>query len=132
MPQNNLAKSIDVVLKVNGQAIAGQQNAVLFRQAQAITITNKIKSDWAESLAGVKSWSINCGGLYVLNARSLTMLEEAFMNNETIEVSFTLGNTNYSGNCLIVDFPLTPIFNQQFKYNLKLLGTGELHLNANN
>ena len=56
------------------------------------------------SLAGTKSWSINCGGLYLVNSKSLDLIEDAFLKNRPVEVSFTIGERKYNGSCLIVDF----------------------------
>lgn len=126
MKPSNLVKSVDVVLKIGGKPIGGQQNAVLTRQAEMIDITNKINGDWAEHLTGVKNWSLTCGGMYIIDAPGLELLENAFLNNQMVEVSFTIGNKVYEGNCLVVDFPLTAIYNTQFKYSIKLLGTGAL------
>jgi len=48
------------------------------------------------------------------------------MENKTVKVSFTIGSNTYNGSALLVDFPTSAIFNKEFKYNLKLLGTGPL------
>jgi predicted secreted protein len=128
MKPTNLVKSIDVILKINNKVVGGQQNASLVRQAAVIDITNKINGEWSESLAGTKSWSINCGGLYLVDSTSLEIIEDAFLKNYPVEVSFAIGDQKYSGSCLIVDFPLNTIFNNQFKYNMRLLGTGALNV----
>lgn len=128
MKPTNLVKSIDVVLKIDNQVIGGQQNASLVRQSAVIDITNKINGEWSESLTGTKNWSINCGGLYLVNSKSLDLIEDAFLKNHPVEVSFTIGERKYNGSCLIVDFPLNTIFNNQFKYNMRLLGTGALNV----
>lgn len=128
----DLVKSIDVIIKINEKVIGGQQGASLVRQSSIINITNKINGEWEESLAGTKSWSINCSGLYLVNADSLDLLENAFLNNEKIEVSFAIGDKKYSGKCLVVDFPVSAMFNAEFKYSAKLLGTGELSVLKNN
>lgn len=117
---------IDIVLYVNGKPVAGQQNAQLNRSMSPIDITNKINGDWQESLSGVRSWKIMCSGLYVVDAISLADLEDAFMNNEEIDVSISVSGKNYFGRALIIDFPVSSVFNAQFKYNLSLLGIGEL------
>lgn len=117
---------IDVVLLIGNKPVAGQQNAQLIRSMAPIDITNKINGSWQESLTGVRSWKVLCGGLYVVDATSLQQLEDAFMNNEEIAVRIGVGNKNYFGRALITDYPLSSIFNGQFKYNLTLLGTGEL------
>ena len=127
MKQSNLMKSIDLILKVNDTIIGGQQSAILNRKNEIINITNRINDEWQENLAGTKTWSINCSGLYVIDALSLELLEDAFLNNKKLTVSFTVGNKKYEGECLIVDYPLNAIFNTQFKYSLKLLGTGQLY-----
>jgi predicted secreted protein len=128
MKPTNLVKSIDVILKINNKVVGGQQNASLVRQAAVIDITNKINGEWSESLAGTKSWSINCGGLYLVDSTSLEIIEDAFLKNYPVEVSFAIGDQKYSGSCLIIDFPLNTIFNNQFKYNMRLLGTGALNV----
>jgi predicted secreted protein len=53
-------------------------------------------------------------------------LEDAFMNNKTVEVLISFGSTKLKGNAIITDFPLSSVFNKEFKYNIKLLGTGAL------
>lgn len=122
-----IQKGINIVIKIGDKPVAGQQNASLIRSMVPINITNKITGDWQESLSGLRSWRVGCGGLYVLNAESLHALEDAFMNNEEVEVSISTGDKNYSGRALITDYPLSSIFNVQFKYNLSLLGVGALN-----
>lgn len=118
---------IDIVIKVNNKPVAGQLNATLNRSMAPIDITNKINGDWKESLAGAHTWRVNCDGLYVVNEESLKALEEAFMDNEEIDVSIGFDNKNYFGRALITDYPVSSQYNAQFKYKLALLGIGELH-----
>lgn len=127
MIQNtNLGRSVDVVVSIDNRPIGGQQGANLIRQAQIIDITNKINGEWAENMSGTKNWSIVCSGLYVVNDKSFTLLEDAFINNKTVHVSVNVGSQTLAGEAIVVDFPLSAIFNKDFKYNLKLLGTGPL------
>lgn len=122
----NLGKSIDVVLSLNSIPLGGQQNASLIRQTAAIDITNKINGEWTENLAGTKSWSVQCNGLYVIDDKGFGKLEEAFMNNTKISVLISIGQKKYEGEALLIDFPLAAVFNKEFKYNLRLMGTGAL------
>lgn len=124
--RTNVGRSVDVVVSIDNYPLGGQQGANLMRQAQVINITNKINSEWAENLTGVKSWSVVCSGLYVVNDKSFSLLEDAFMNNKKVEVSINIGSQQLKGQALITDFPLNAVFNKEFKYNLKLLGTGAL------
>jgi predicted secreted protein len=123
---SNVARSIDTVIRLNGVALGGQQGANLIRQTEAIDITNRIHGEWAESLAGKKSWNIVCSGLYITNDKAFVLLEDAFMNNKTVEVLISFGGSKMKGNAIITDFPLNSVFNKEFKYNIKLLGTGAL------
>lgn len=123
---SNVARSIDTVIRLNDVALGGQQGANLIRQTEAIDITNRIHGEWAESLAGKKSWNIVCSGLYITNDKAFALLEDAFMNNKTVEVLISFGGSKMKGNAIITDFPLNSVFNKEFKYNIKLLGTGAL------
>ena len=124
--RTNMGRSVDVVIYLNNYPLGGQQGANLVRQAQVIDITNKINAEWSESLSGIKSWSIVCTGLYIVNDNSFALLEDAFMNNKPVEVSINIGSQQLRGKALITEFPLSAVFNKEFKYNLRLLGTGAL------
>ena len=124
--RTNMGRSVDVVIYLNNYPLGGQQGANLVRQAQVIDITNKINAEWSESLSGTKSWSIVCTGLYIVNDNSFALLEDAFMNNKPVEVSINIGSQQLKGKALITEFPLSAVFNKEFKYNLRLLGTGAL------
>lgn len=123
---SNVNKSIDVIVKSGDKVLAGQQNATLSQQAAVSDVTNRIKLDWEESLAGVRSWRVNCGGLYVMNQASLEELEQAFMDGLSISVSLALDGTWYEGECLITNFPLQATFNKGLSYSLVLMGIGPL------
>lgn len=124
--RTNMGRSVDVVIYLNNYPLGGQQGANLVRQAQVIDITNKINAEWSESLSGIKSWSIVCTGLYIVNDNSFALLEDAFMNNKPVEVSINVGSQQLKGKALITEFPLSAVFNKEFKYNLRLLGIGAL------
>ena len=124
--RTNMGRSVDVVIYLNNYPLGGQQGANLVRQAQVIDITNKINAQWSESLSGIKSWSIVCTGLYIVNDNSFALLEDDFMNNKPVEVSINVGSQQLRGKALITEFPLSAVFNKEFKYNLRLLGTGAL------
>ncbi len=124
--RSNAGRSIDVIVSLNGYPLGGQEGASLVRQAQVINITNKIHGEWEENLSGVKSWSVNCSGLYIVNDYSFSLLEDAFMNNTPVEVSITVNSQELKGQAIITEFPLNAVFNKEFKYNLRLLGSGAL------
>lgn len=125
-PRTNLGRSVDITLYIDGLPLGGQQSANLSRQSRLIDITNKINSEWEEVLGGTKSWSVVCSGVYVINDEALALLEDAFMNNKLITVSLNTGFQRLQGQALITDFPLSAVFDKEFKYTLNLLGSGPL------
>jgi predicted secreted protein len=123
----DVSRSVDVVISMNDKPLGAQTEATLNRSASAIEITNKINDEWEENLVGKKSWNIDCGGLYVVDNEALQILEQAFMKSEPITVKFGTASLQYSGKALITDFPLEAVYDEEFKYSLKLLGTGPLY-----
>ena len=119
-------QGFDVALKIGDEIVAGQLNVGLQRGQSPIDITNKITGVWRESLAGLKTWSLECSGVYVKDSQSLSLLEEAFMNNAIIEVIISRNDKQYKGKCLITNFPLKAEYNNYYKYSVSLLGDGEL------
>lgn len=125
-PKTNLGRSVDISLYINNLPLGGQQSANLSRQSRLIDITNRINPEWEETLVGTKGWSVMCSGVYVVNDKALELLEDAFMNNKLITVSIDTGFQTLQGQALITSFPLSVVFDREFKYTLNLLGTGPL------
>lgn len=123
MPTN---RGIDTILYIGDKVIGGQQNCILNRGMSAIDITNKIDNNWQEFLAGSKSWSVLCSGLYVKDENSFVLLEQAFQDGTPLDIKLTDNNREYKGRALITSFPAEAKFNAAFAYNINLLGTGPL------
>ena len=107
---------VDVLLKVETSAgvfttIGGQKGASLSRSAGTIDTTDKNSQGWAESMAGVKSWSMDCDAFVVLGDVSLNALFTAFEARTAINVTIRIGSDTdvngytYSGGAVITDFP---------------------------
>lgn len=123
---DNIKKGIDIILYVNGIPVGGQMGVMLNQMMTPIDITNKIKAEWTERMDGLKVWNVQCNGMYIANSNSLSLLEEAFMSNSGVEVEIIAGDVHFIGRGLITNFPLTAVFDKQFKYNISILGTGPL------
>jgi predicted secreted protein len=123
---DNIKKGIDIILYVNGVPVGGQMGVILNQMMTPIDITNKIKAEWTERMDGLKVWNVQCNGMYIANSNSLSLLEEAFMSNSGVEVEIIAGDVHFIGRGLITNFPLTAVFDKQFKYNISILGTGPL------
>lgn len=122
----DVQKGIDVMIRLNNQTLGGQLNATLSRSAKVIDITNKIDDEWSKNLTSIKSWRIDCNGMYVKNDTAFSVLQDAFLSNLPIDVEVKLDKVRYLGKALITDFPLNAVYNNSYKYNVRLLGDGEL------
>lgn len=106
---------VDVLLKVkNGSTyvpVGGQKGASLKRSASTIDVTDKNSDGWAESMAGVKSWSLDCDAFVVLGDVTLELLHTAFDKRTAMEIELRVGADDdsngytYTGSVVIVDFP---------------------------
>ena len=123
---SNIQKGINILLLLDNTPVAGQLNVNFERSMSPIDITNKINGEWKTSLTGIKNWKIVCNGAYILSADSYKKLEDAFMNNKSVEVKLQTSSGEYVGEALITDFPLSSIYNDSYKYRISLLGTGRL------
>lgn len=107
---------VDVLLKVKTgidtyTAIGGQKSASLSRSANTIDTTDKNSNGWAESMAGVKTWSIDCDAFVVLGNTALEALHTAFEGRTALDVTIRIGADDdaegytYTGSAVITDFP---------------------------
>ncbi|PFW43798.1 phage major tail protein, TP901-1 family [Priestia megaterium] len=124
---------VNVLLKaaVDGDKaiIGGQTGSTLNRSSNIIEVTSKDGNGWAESLAGVKSWSVDCDGFLVLNDAGLEALEQAWEDGEEVEVELEYNGKVYSGQALISDFPNEFPQDDAVTFSLSLTGTGALAKN---
>ena len=112
-----------VGLYINNELLAGAQSVQLRQQSRPINITNQINAEWQEYVPGIKQWGVVGDGFYITDKRAFDILTDCFMDNQEIDVRIE----DRSGRALIVDFPLSTSFNDQYKYRIELLGTGELN-----
>jgi len=56
------------------------------------------------------------------------LLQEAFSTNTAIDVEVMIDGHRYVGKALLIEFPLTAVYNNTYRYNYRLLGDGELSI----
>lgn len=126
---------VDVLLKVKdseGQFIpvGGQKGASLSRSAETIDVTDKNSEGWAESIVGVKSWSVDCDGFVCLGDEAYEILETSFDNREAIEVEIKVGDVTAgftrTGLAVITDFPEEYPSDDAVTFSLSLQGASPL------
>lgn len=126
MANKNIKRSKDIVLSINGKPLCAQKNIDLERSAAPIDITNKIDGAWQSNLQGVKSWKVNCSGVFVVDEDSFVTIENAFQDGSPVEVKILEDGVGYSGNAIIISFPINVDYEDALTYRLKLLGDGPL------
>lgn len=119
--------------------LAGQRNATLNRSAETIDATSKdTEGNWMESIAGFKSWGVECEACYIASDASYEKLEKAYLDGDNIFVAVCFGDKAndgvMTGEATITDFPIELPYNDLASYSLTLQGSGALTkgiLNAN-
>lgn len=119
-------KGFDILVKIDGKAVAAQINADLRRSATTSDISNLIALDWADSLVHLKNWSVDCRGAYVVNDEGLEALEDAFAKGADVELLLESPSLKYKGKAIITNFPIGAMFNKDMTYQLTFVGKGEL------
>lgn len=106
--------------------VGGQSGATLNRETNVIEVTSK-ESGWAENLAGVKSWSIDCEGYVVVSDTAYAALETAWENGDEISVEIVVpSGSTYEGSAIIAEFPLEAPQDDALTFSISLTGTGAL------
>ncbi|MFA4885449.1 MAG: phage major tail protein, TP901-1 family [Desulfotomaculaceae bacterium] len=125
---------VDVLVKIEDSAtpgtyvtLGGQSGATLNRSTNTIDATSKDANGWAENLAGVNSWSIDCEGFIVASDAAYGDLEDAWEGRDTVNVQILMpSGKKYTGNAIITDFPNEYPQDGAATFSLSLTGTGTL------
>jgi TP901-1 family phage major tail protein len=131
---SNKIAGVDVLLKATvsdaiKSVIGGQSGATLNRTTNVIEVTSKDGNGWAENIAGIKSWSVECEGFLVKDDVGLEALENAWLEGEEVEVELAYNGSAYTGTAIISDFPNEFPQDDAVTFSLSLTGTGALKKN---
>ena len=111
-------------------AIAGQQGLTINRSADTIEITSKdTQGGWKSYLAGMKEWSIDNDGLFVLNDESHKILSQAFNSGDPVCIKVVDGKRKigmFGGLAVVTDYPIEAPHDDAVTYSITLSGMGEL------
>lgn len=107
--------------------LGGQSGATLNRSTNVIDTTSKDANGWAENVAGVNSWGVDCDGFIVASDSAYGALETAWMDRQTVDVEIRVpSGKTYSGTAIISDFPAEFPQDGAATFSLSLTGTGAL------
>ena len=66
-------------------ALGGQRDFTLNRSAETVDTASKdTQGGWSSSVAGMKEWSLDSGGIYVIGDQSHALLTQAFNNGDPV------------------------------------------------
>ncbi len=118
------------VLQSNTEkVIGGQRSTTINRSAESIDATSKdTEGYWKESLAGFKEWSIDTDIVLVDSDEAVSILEEAFLNSENVDVILksTVTGAGFRGNASITDLSMEYPYDDVVTASLSLQGNGAL------
>lgn len=131
--QSNYVRGVAVLIEVQDAAtgeyskVAAQRGGTLNRSADTLDASSKEDYGWANNEAGIKSWSIDCDGLFVENNQGFNDLNAAWVNGDCVRVRvrFPSGLT-YVGQAIITDFPIDFPYDDAVTYSLTFEGKGAL------
>lgn len=131
--QSNYVRGVAVLIEVQDQStgefskVAAQRGGTLNRSADTLDASSKEDYGWANNEAGIKSWSLDCDGLFVENNNGFDALNVAWVNGDCVRVRvrFPSGLT-FVGNAIITDFPIEFPYDDAVTYSLTFEGKGAL------
>lgn len=131
--QSNYVRGVAVLIEVQDQdtgefaKVAAQRGGTLNRSADTLDASSKEDYGWANNEAGIKSWSLDCDGLFVENNNGFDALNVAWVNGDCVRVRvrFPSGLT-FVGNAIITDFPIEFPYDDAVTYSLTFEGKGAL------
>lgn len=112
-------------------AISGQQGLTINRSADSIEVSSKdIIGGWKAKMSGMKEWSIDNDGLYVMDDKSHVALSKAFDEGYPVCIKIINGKTKvglFGGLGYITDYPIEAPYDDAMTYSLTFEGNGKLH-----
>ncbi len=110
--------------------IGGQQSLTINRSAESIEINSKdTEGGWKAKLAGMKEWSIDTGGLYIVDDEAHQILSDAFENGDPVclkVINKKKQQGMFGGMATITDYPIEAPYDDAVTYSLTLEGIGKL------
>lgn len=111
-------------------AVKGQQGLTLNRSADSIEVTSKdTLGGWKTNIAGMKEWSIDSDGLYVMDDEAHKLLSAAFYDSALVACKIMNNKTKtdlFGGYAAVTDYPLEAPYDDAMTYSMTLSGAGPL------
>ena len=116
----------NLIVKVNGSAIAGAKSCEINIQSDDIEVASATEMQWREFVAGRKEWSVSCGHLIPASGTPLKSSSQMVGTNVTLTVESGLTGDTLTGSAIVKKWsasgPVGSLANGSFAFR----GTGAL------
>ena len=122
-------RGVDVLIKKDGVAIAGQRDATLSIKGDKIDTSTKTNAGWKTTLAGLKEWSISLEAVNYFGAAAAGQraLREAFLDGDNVDIVFAMGEEEvYVGEASITGLDISGPMSDVSMSSFTLDGAGAL------
>ena len=123
-----IKKGMDILIKLEDQALGGQRNASVEMSSETIDTTNKTSGAWTSKIAGLKSWTVDCDGVFFVDDAGYKAAIQAF--NEGTEVTVLMADSTksvgYTGKAIITSISIDAPYEDTMTYSVSFEGTGAL------
>jgi predicted secreted protein len=129
-----MLKGNDILVIMNGQAIAGSRSDELTVGCATIPISSPDTGQWEASITGRKSWGLTVGFL-LFNANYVTRRANSVGDKVTIRIMPRVGTEHESdyelvGDAIITNFKVTATRGNLAQGTFQFQGTGPLEMVA--
>lgn len=111
-------------------AVSGQQTLTINRSADEIEVNSKdTEGGWKSKIAGMKEWSIDNEGLYVISEDSHKALGTAFENSDPVclkVVNIKTQQALFGGVAYVTEYTLEAPYDDAMTYSATFSGNGAL------
>lgn len=125
---NETKRGLDILVSIGETAIGGQRNASIEMSAETIDISTKTTGDWTAKMAGAKSWTSDCDGIYLAGDEGYQAALDAFMNGTQVDIKIgdAAGTVGFTGKGVITSFSFEAPYEDAMTYELSFEGVGAL------
>ncbi len=121
-------KGLDILVSIGKQSIGGQRNASVEMTSETIDVSCKTTGEWTAKIAGAKSWTAECDGMYFDGDAGYTAALTAFTagNEVDVKIADSESTVGFGGKAIITSMNIDAPYEDAMTYSISLEGTGEL------
>lgn len=122
-----MLKGNDIIVILNGEAIAATKSDELQVGCESIPISSPTTGDWTDVIAGRKSWTLTTGFLIANQLRFFDGIDMVGMY-VILRIKHRTGTTWYEGTALCTQFRVTATRGNLAQGSFAFQGKGKLEL----